>query len=145
MFARAVPIACSRVVGVHHLHTSYGQRNTMPRTGIFIAAWLLVCLQACARGEHAFCQGGASWHLAAQLYFLLLNCSNGVKQAPATNLFAPWLPPCRNAFYDRGSTRTLKRFLPQPKIVEISMLFRKMTFLYTWAMGLFIGVQFDFR
>ena len=53
-----------------------------------------------------------------------------------------------DAFYDRGITFPLKRFMNdgalQPKIVAMPILFRKMTFLYTWAVGLFIRKQFDF-
>ena len=44
--------------------------------------------------------------------------------------------PCSDAFYDRGSTFPVCCFLNggvlQPKIVGMPILFRKMTFLYTF-------------
>ena len=74
-----------------------------------------------------------------------------------TSLTPSSLPPKRDCssksvsdeFYDRGSTFPRKCLLtdwaPQPKIVGMPMLFRKMAVLYTWAMGLFVGMQCDFR
>ena len=52
------------------------------------------------------------------------------------------------AFYDRGSTFPLNCVLNDgvpKKIVGMPILFRKIMFLYTWAMGFFIAMQFDFR
>ena len=58
------------------------------------------------------------------------------------------LVPISGAFYDRGRKFPLKYFLNDgvtlPKIVGMSVLSRKMTFWYTWAMGLSIGMQSDF-
>ena len=53
-----------------------------------------------------------------------------------------------DVFYDRGRTFPPTCFLdhgvPEPKIVGMPILFSETTFLYTWAMGLSIGMQFDF-
>ena len=50
--------------------------------------------------------------------------------------------------YDKRSTFPLNCFLndegPQPKLVGMPIFFRKMAFSYTGAMGLFIGMQFNF-
>ena len=53
-----------------------------------------------------------------------------------------------DAFYDRGSTFWLNCFLnewvPSPKTIRISILFRKMICLNTWAIGLSLGMQLGF-
>ena len=57
-------------------------------------------------------------------------------------------PHIYEVFCDRGSTSRQNCFLndgvPEPKIVRMSILFRKIISLFTWAMGLFTGMRFDF-
>ena len=53
-----------------------------------------------------------------------------------------------DAFYDRRNTFPQKRYIlnggaHQPQLAAIPILFRKMTFVYAWAMGLFNGIHFD--
>ena len=58
------------------------------------------------------------------------------------------IPQGADAFYDRDSSFPLTPFqndgAPLPKILRTSILYPKMTFLHTWAMGLFIEIQFEF-